>query len=211
MTLIVLSEVEICQRYNVTPAQLVKASRQVDGKTGEIFYRVASQSIDATYTVRAVEGSRGMLFTCTCPAGNPDRDKYGMPLGPIIPCWHKRAARAAAFAHYQAENLQARREAEEAAARAILPLNGNQAFSLTKKGPAQVVKGFDIRIQRVGSSWMNEQAHAWAPAGALPAEWTALTNDPTVVSAVLFPSTQRTWRADRRKLVASFTREAVAV
>lgn len=106
-----------------------------------------------------------------------------------------------------------------------LPLNGNQGFSLLKStptpAPAQpaqkqkpapvTLRGYDIRIQRDGSTWLNEKAHGYAPAGQLPAEWITVCKDPSVVKAVIFPSNQRTWRADRRKHLATFERTEVVV
>lgn len=90
------------------------------------------------------------------------------------------------------------------------PLTSNDGFTLEKREPTRV-KGFDIRIQRDGSSWMNQQAHAWMTGDTLPAEWVAIVNDPTVVRACMFPSSQRSWRADRRRNVAEYQRQAVAV
>lgn len=208
----ILSEAEICAKFDVTPAQLDKATRIVDGQSGEIFYQVTSQTVDATYTVRAHSG--GHKLSCTCPAGDPQRDKYGMPLSPILPCWHKRAARAHAFEYRQQENLQAEREAKEAARReaeeakrATAPLNGNAGFSLLKTGTV-TMRGYDIRIDR-GAGWQNEKAHGYAPLGQLPQEWQDTINDPTVISACIFPSTQRTWQANKRKKLAEYSRETV--
>jgi len=116
---IILSETEICQRFNVTPEQLAKADRVIDLKTGKVFYQVSSQT-DLTkepYEVRY--NSLFKRLTCTCPAGNPPiNERTGEPLYAPRNCWHKRAASAAAFEYRQQENIQARKEAEEAARKA---------------------------------------------------------------------------------------------
>src|SRR5260221_18941 len=99
---IILSEIAICEKYNVTPAQLDKASRQIDMSNGAIFYQVSSQTTDEIYEVR----HNGHNFTCTCKAG-----KVG------VPCWHIRAAIASACENHQQERLSNYREmlAQEAA------------------------------------------------------------------------------------------------
>lgn len=74
---------------------------------------------------------------------------------------------------------------------------------------APLMRGYDIRIQRQGSCWMNEKAHGYAPVDQLPAEWEAVKADPSVIAAVVFPSSQRTWRADKRKHLAEYHAAAV--
>lgn len=66
------------------------------------------------------------------------------------------------------------------------------------------VRGFDIRVQRVGSTWQSEKLHAWSPAGTLPAEWQTITSDPTVVSAVCYLSTEARKQSQKRRLSASY-------
>lgn len=102
--MIVYTASEIATRFNVTQEQIDRAHRILDCQTGKVFYQVESQT-DATqepYEVRA--NAEYKRLTCTCKAGQRG-----------IPCWHKRAASAAAFEYRQGENLQARKEAEEAA------------------------------------------------------------------------------------------------
>ena len=88
------------------------------------------------------------------------------------------------------------------------PLNGNDGFSLLKQEPTRI-KGYDIRFQTTEDCWLRRQAHGWAKDGEMPAEWLAIVNDPTTVKAVMFPSSQRTWRADRRRNVATYDRAMV--
>lgn len=211
----ILSDSELLEQFNVTASQLDRTTRLIDTSTGAIYYKVASQTSEGVeYEVRAPYPHK---LTCTCPAGNPPRDKFGMPLGPILPCWHKRAARAAAYEYRQQENLAARREAEQAEAarqaeerRAKAPLNGNRGFSMMKTAPVSM-RGYDIRIERIGGpGWMNEKAHGYAPAGQLPAEWEQICSDPTVIQACIFPSNQRNWQANKRRHLAEY-RQSQAV
>lgn len=103
-----------------------------------------------------------------------------------------------------------RRMAEESARRMESPLNGNDDFSLLKKPAAQVQRGFDIRYQVTGGpGWMNERAHGYAPLGELPVEWAQICADPTVERAVIFPSNQRAWQAQKRRNIAEYTRQTV--
>lgn len=103
MALIIYTEKEIATRFNVTQEQIDRASRVIDCQTGKVFYQVSSQTTDGkVYEVRY--NSRYKRLTCNCPAGQAG-----------VPCWHKRATSAAAFEYRQAENIQARKEAEEAA------------------------------------------------------------------------------------------------
>lgn len=69
-----------------------------------------------------------------------------------------------------------------------------------------VLRGYDIRFRRAGSTWLNEKSHGLAVAGSLPAEWAEVISNPEVLEAVCYPSSQRQWRADRRKLLAEYRR-----
>lgn len=71
------------------------------------------------------------------------------------------------------------------------------------------MRGFDIRFQRAGDDWLCQKSHGYAPVGQLPAEWTEICSDPSVIAAVVFPSSQRTWRADKRKHLAEYHAAAV--
>lgn len=100
--MITLTSSEICEKFNVTEAQIDKASRVLDCQSGKVFYQVESQTVAGqVYEVRF--NAQYKRLTCTCPAGQVG-----------IPCWHKRAAMASAYEYRQGENVQARREAEEA-------------------------------------------------------------------------------------------------
>lgn len=101
----VKTEMEICAIYHVTPEQIDKCTRLVDGQTGQVFYQVKSQSDpDAEpYTVRY--NAQYKKLTCTCKAG---QDGFG--------CWHRRASLAHGYEYRQQENLQARIEAGDRAA-----------------------------------------------------------------------------------------------
>lgn len=103
----ILSEQDICEKFSVTPAQIDKASRIVNGLTGEVFYQVESQTTDATYEVHY--NKKYNRTVCNCEAA-----KNG------IPCWHKRASRAAAFEARQAERIAMAKEAEAARLASIL-------------------------------------------------------------------------------------------
>jgi hypothetical protein len=70
-----------------------------------------------------------------------------------------------------------------------------------------LVKGYVIRIQRGDAGWKSEKQHAWAPAGQLPAEWEAVTQDPEVVSAEIFLGSQQRFKPDKRKILAEFSRQ----
>lgn len=105
MTFNLKTEAEICEHFHVTAEQMDKAIRVLDGHTGKVFYQVASQSeADKLYEVKY--NAEFKRLTCTCLAGEAG---FG--------CWHRRAALAAMYEYRQQENLQARREAEEAAQR----------------------------------------------------------------------------------------------
>ncbi len=100
--MIVYTTTEIAARFHVTEAQIDKASRVLDCQSGKVFYQVESQTVAGqVYEVRYNEQYKRL--TCSCKAGQVG-----------IPCWHKRAAMAAAFEYRQQENVQARKEAEEA-------------------------------------------------------------------------------------------------
>lgn len=202
MTLTILSPEQIAAKYRVTQAQMDKCTRILDTTHGKIFYQVESQTTpDTTYTVRVVRSR----LSCTCPAGLDGQS-----------CWHMRAALASAFEYRQSENLQARREAEQAAqakaeeaARQSAPLNP-QGFSLMKQEPVSV-RGFEIRYMVDGDTWMGRKASGWAAKGQLPATWSEICARPDVVKACIFPSYMRTWQSQRRQHAAEYTRQAVLV
>ncbi len=206
-----LTESEICAKYSITTAQLDKATKILDCRTGEVFYQVQSQTTDAVYELRYVTAHR--CITCTCPAGNPPLTDDGDYAYATRPCWHKRAAAACAFVHRQEENIAYRKEAAEAAAarKVVAKADTHQDVSLTTLNTAQRQRGYDIRIQRDGSTWLNEKSHGWANEGELPGEWWTVCNDPSVVSAVCFPSTQRTWTPAKRRHVAEYQRNGAVV
>ena len=97
----ILTEAEICTRFNVTTELLDKASRVLDCVSGKVFYQVKSQTTDDIYEVRW--NSEFKRLTCNCKAGMVG-----------IPCWHKRAAMAASRLDLQAERIaNAREQAEQ--------------------------------------------------------------------------------------------------
>lgn len=96
----ILSEKEICEKFNVTPEQLDKALRVLDCQSGKVFYQVKSQSTDEVYEVRFNEEFKRL--TCNCKAG-----RVG------VPCWHKRAAMASAREYLQEQRIAAAREQAE--------------------------------------------------------------------------------------------------
>lgn len=71
---------------------------------------------------------------------------------------------------------------------------------------SKLARGYDIRIQRDGSGWLNEKHHAWGLDGNLPEEWNQIKQDQSVVQAVIFRSTQRHRRADKRRYEEKYTR-----
>lgn len=97
----------ILTAHNVTPAELALVSQNEDGS-----YTVGSRNPDRAGTEYRVEwNSQYSRFSCNCPSGNPPRDKWGMPLRPILPCWHKRAV--AAHIEVKAAQERADRDAQE--------------------------------------------------------------------------------------------------
>ncbi len=72
------------------------------------------------------------------------------------------------------------------------------------RGQPRTGCGYDIRIQRQGSDWLSEKRHGWGIDGQLPEEWEQVKRDPTVKRAVIFPSTQRHWKAGRRRHVDEY-------
>lgn len=96
----ILTEQEICQRFNVTPEEIDKANRIIDMSTGEVFYQVESRSGGETHEVRY--NRKFKRLTCTCEAG-----RVG------IPCWAKRAAMAAALEYKQGQRIAAAKEQAE--------------------------------------------------------------------------------------------------
>lgn len=113
--MIVLTSSEICAKFDVTEEQIDRAMRVIDCNRGEVFYQVSSQTTAETiYEVRAHRIGVVSGLSCTCAAGNPPKLANGDYAYAPRKCWHLRAARAAAFEYRQEENLQARREAEQA-------------------------------------------------------------------------------------------------
>lgn len=107
MTLTILTIAEICTKYRITAAELARTTRQLNERTGEIYYTVTSRTNGPDHTVRARAHNARHILTCTCAAGQVGNT-----------CWAMRASVAASFLYRQEENLQARREAEEAARKA---------------------------------------------------------------------------------------------
>lgn len=105
----ILSEEEICHKFSVTPEQIDKASRVLDCRSGAVYYQVQSQSDPDADPYEVRYNAEFRRLTCTCKAG-----QHG------IPCWHKRAAMAAAREYLQEQRIaNAKEQAEqEAAARA---------------------------------------------------------------------------------------------
>lgn len=97
--MVILTQAQIAERYNVTQAQIDRAERLIDMKTGEIFYQVSSQTTDETYELRY--NKEFHRLSCQCKAAQNG-----------IPCWHKRAATAAQHEHRQAEYIALSKEAE---------------------------------------------------------------------------------------------------
>jgi hypothetical protein len=114
----ILSEQEICERFNVTSEEIGKASRILNTTTGEVYYQVESRSGGEAHGVHYNREFKRL--TCTCKAG-----RVG------VPCWAKRAAMAASLEYLQEQRianareqaeqeraLAAKRDAEQAEARA---------------------------------------------------------------------------------------------
>lgn len=68
------------------------------------------------------------------------------------------------------------------------------------------LRGYDIRVQREDSDAMREKLHAWGVEKALPEEWDQVKQDPTVVKAVIFLSSQRNRRSGKRRLSDEYSR-----
>lgn len=128
--MIELTSSEICQKFNVTETQIDKASRVLDLQSGKVFYQVESQTTDEIYEVRY--NSEFKRLTCNCKAGQVG-----------VPCWHKRAAAAAAFEYRQQENLAARKEAEAAKLASYKALE--QARDESRAAVAGLKAGKDVR------------------------------------------------------------------
>lgn len=83
----------------VTAEQVARCERTSDETTGEVFYRVRSESTSAVYDVRF---TKGFGFSCTCPAGEEGFAKCSHGT-----CKHVRWAFVAGQQHKKAERLQA--------------------------------------------------------------------------------------------------------
>lgn len=77
------------------------------------------------------------------------------------------------------------------------------------KSRGRVMRSYDIRIQRIGKSWMGEVQHAWSPEGVLPGLWYQIQEDPTVVQAVVHYAQERNKMSTKRRILDSFKREDV--
>src|SRR6266536_2823702 len=67
----------------------------------------------------------------------------------------------------------------------------------------KVLRGFYIRT--VTGNQKTDLTHAWSEAGTLPAEWDQTKQDPAVVEAQLFSSTQRNRQHGKRKILEGFS------
>lgn len=125
---------EIAEHFHVTQEQIDKATRVLDCRSGKIFYQVESQSEAGKFYV-VKYNSEYKRLTCTCLAG---QSGFG--------CWHRRAALANMYEYRQQENLQARREAEEAvrqqAAQAAVDARMQELYR--QRASAEKVEGFHL-------------------------------------------------------------------
>ncbi len=69
----------------------------------------------------------------------------------------------------------------------------------------KTVRGFFIRVVTDGQK--TDLKHAWAETGTLPEEWDQTKQDPAVVEAQLFSSTQRHRQHQKRKIIESYPSE----
>lgn len=99
----ILTEEEICQKFNVTAEEIDRASRVIDCADGSIFYQVTSRSGGDDHIVRY--NKEFQVLTCTCKAGQNG-----------VKCWARRAAQAAAFEYRQNERVAMAKEEEAARA-----------------------------------------------------------------------------------------------
>jgi hypothetical protein len=76
-----------------------------------------------------------------------------------------------------------------------------------RDNPGHHGRYFHIRSQKDGDGWMRNKASGIGIDGQLPEEWDQVQQDPEVQKAVIFPSSQRTRRADRRRLSGQYERE----
>ena len=63
-------------------------------------------------------------------------------------------------------------------------------------------RGFFIRTVTDGQK--TDLKHAWAEAGTLPTEWDQTKQDPAVVEAQIFSSTQRNRQHQKRKILGQY-------
>lgn len=97
----ILTEKEICERFNVTPEEIGKATRILNTTTGEVYYQVSSRSGGEGHEIHYNKEFKRL--TCTCKAG-----RVG------VPCWAKRAAMAASLEYLQEQRIaNAREQAEQ--------------------------------------------------------------------------------------------------
>lgn len=134
-TTTVLTEKELCAKFTVTPELLDATTRIINCTTGEVFYQSTSLSTGETYDVHFCNGH----FTCTCKAGQIGFihcKRY---------CKHVRAAFAIALEHFQAENAQARQEAEAARVSALrAEYAANMAALVARQAAAKIDRGFSL-------------------------------------------------------------------
>jgi hypothetical protein len=142
-----------------------------------------------------VSWSRTMGYQCQCEAG-----KWGFAHCKNF-CWHVRATVAAgmekdnAFSHEVPVSVE---PTEEVTVKAAQPVQAPKKYTL--------MRGYDIRIKRIGERMASEIIQASAPDGELPAEWQAVKNDATVSFAQIYRNTQRQKRADKRIIADQFSR-----
>jgi hypothetical protein len=86
----------------VSAEDLNRCNRVEDCSTGTIFYMIESRTTPGVeHKVEAIFKNGAWHVVCSCPAGNPPVNAYGVPLYAPKDCWHKQAA-AAHAAEYKA-------------------------------------------------------------------------------------------------------------
>jgi hypothetical protein len=117
----------------VTEEQLDRCHRIIDEATGQVFYRVESESDpDTEYTVRAIRKDSKWHTTCSCPAG-----QHGTP------CKHRRWATAHAdwFKAEQAALAERDAEATQKAAK-LAKIRRLVEMGLTHAQAAEIADGY---------------------------------------------------------------------
>ncbi|MBO0783321.1 MAG: hypothetical protein J2P37_31290 [Ktedonobacteraceae bacterium] len=69
------------------------------------------------------------------------------------------------------------------------------------------IRSYDIRVKRQGSCLPDEPLHGWGSDGEPPPEWTRIQREPDVEWAQLYHASQRSKRADKRKILQTYTRQ----